>query len=132
MAQSTSRVQDGVDQIRSAVRRFDRQLRKLQRRVESRRKEFGKQITSRRKALERRAQKELTRVQRELSRRPIVKRAESLRADARSRLEHGVSSVLGSLPIATRGEIERIDRKLRALDRKLRELEKNQDVGAAA
>lgn len=128
MAQQTSRVQEGVDQIRTAVRSVDRQFRKIQRQVTTRRKALEKELTSRRKAIEKRAQREIARVQRELARQPLVKQAQkragSLRAEAQSRLEAGVSTFLDALPIATRGEIDRIDRKLRAIDRKLREMEK--------
>jgi len=70
----------------------------------------------------------------EIARQPLVKQAQkragSLRADAQSRLEAGVAGFLGALPLATKGEIDRIDRKLRAIDRKLREMEKT--AGSAA
>jgi chromosome segregation ATPase len=118
MAQHTSRVQEGVDQIRT-------QLRKLQRQVTSRRRALEKELTTRRKAFE----KELARVQKDLARQPLVKQAQkqagSLRAGAQSRLQAGVATFLDALPIATKGEIDRIDRKLRAIDRKLREMEKD-------
>ena len=101
---------------------------------DARRKALEKQVATRRKALERRAQKEIARVQKEIARQPLVKRAQkqadTLRAGAQSRLEAGVAGVLGAFPLATKGEIDRIDRKLRSIDRKLREMEKSQ--GAAA
>jgi hypothetical protein len=132
MAQQASVVRDGVDQLRTAVRRFDRQFRKIQRQVETRRKQLGREVVTRRKAIEKRAQRELARFQRELQRRPLVKRAESIRADATRQIERGVASFLGVLPIATRGELERIDKKLAGLSRKLRELEKAHGVAGEA
>jgi hypothetical protein len=127
MAQQTSRVQEGVDQIRTRIRRIQRQ-------VVTQRKAIEKQLSTRRKAIEKRAQKEIARVQKEIARQPLVKQAQkragSLRADAQSRLEAGVAGFLGALPLATKGEIDRIDRKLRAIDRKLREMEKT--AGTAA
>jgi hypothetical protein len=127
MAQQTSRVQEGVDQIRTRIRRIQRQ-------VVTQRKAIEKQLATRRKAIEKRAQKEIARVQKEIARQPLVKQAQrragSFRADAQSRLEAGVAGVLGALPLATKGEIDRIDRKLRAIDRKLREMEKT--AGTAA
>ena len=121
MAQQTSRVQEGVDQIRTRIRRIQRQ-------VTTRRKALEKELVTRRKALERRAQKEIARVQKEFARQPLVKQAQkragTLRAEAQNRLEAGVAGFLGALPLATKGEIDRIDRKLRAIDRKLREMEK--------
>jgi hypothetical protein len=128
MATQASRVQEGVDQLRTAVRRVDRQFRKLQREVSSRRKQLGKELASRRKAIEKRAQQQLARFQRELQKQPLVKRAETLRADATSRIQNGVASVLEAMPLATKGEIERIDRKIAALSRKLRDLEKGSEA----
>ena len=127
MAQQTSRVQEGVDQLRTRIRR-------LQRQVTTRRKALEKQLTTRRKAIEKRAQKEIARVQKEIARQPLVKQAQktagSLRAGAQSRFEAGVAGVLGVFPLATKGEIDRIDRKLRAIDRKLREMEKGSSRAA--
>jgi prophage DNA circulation protein len=121
MAQQTSRVQEGVDQLRTRIRRIQRQ-------VTTRRKALEKELTTRRKAIERRAQREIARVQKEIARQPLVKQAQktagSLRAGAQSRLEAGVAGVLNVFPLATKGEIDRIDRKLRSIDRKLREMEK--------
>ena len=132
MAKQASVVQEGVDQIRDAVRRADRELKKIQKRVETRRRSLAKQVTSRRRTIEKRAQKELDRLQKQIQRQPLVKRAEALRADAQERIERGVSTILGSLPIATRSEIERIDRKVSALGRKLKEIEKAQGGNAEA
>jgi len=114
MAQQTSRAQGGVEQIRSRIRR-------IQREVANRRKAFEKELTARRRTL----QKELARVQKQLARQPLVKRATALRADAQSRLEASVAGVLEVLPLATKAEIDRIDRKLRSIDRKLREMERS-------
>src|SRR5690606_7013251 len=110
------------------------ELRKLQRTVETRRKRLEKQIAARRRAFEKRAQKELDRLQKEWRQQPLVKRASALGSEARTRLGEGVASVVESLPIATRSEVERIERKLRSLDRKLREIEKarSSDTSAAA
>ena len=117
MAQQQNRVQEGVAQIRTAVRTVDRRFRKLQRQVSTRRRQ-------------------LARVQKEITRQPLVKQAQkragSLRAEAQSRLEAGVASFFEAFPIATRSEIERIDRKLRSIDRKLRELEKSQGASSEA
>jgi hypothetical protein len=121
MAQQTSRVQEGVDHLKTRIRRFQRQ-------VTTRRKALERELAARRRALERRAQREIARVQKEIARQPLVKQAQktagSLRAGAQSRLEAGVAGFLGAFPLATKGEIDRIDRKLRAIDRKLREMEK--------
>ena len=132
MAKQASVVQDGVDQIRQAVRRADRELKKIQKQVEARRRRLAKEVTTRRRTIEKRAQRELERLQKQIQSQPLVKRAEALRADAQTRLGRGVSTILESLPIATRSEIERIDRKVSALGRKLKEIEKAQGGSAEA
>lgn len=122
MAQQTRSVQGSVEQLRTRIRR-------LQREVATQRKALEKELTTRRRAIEKRAQKEFARARKELVSQPLVKRADSLRAGAQSRLEAGVAGLLDALPLASKAEIARIDRKLRSIDRKLREMERS--AGAA-
>ena len=82
--------------------------------------------------IEKRAQRELGRLQKQIQKQPIVKRAEALRVDASERIERGVSSFFDVLPIATKSDVERIDRKVSALGRKLKEIEKGQGASAEA
>jgi molecular chaperone GrpE (heat shock protein) len=131
MAQAT-RVEEGVAQLRTAVRRVDQRFRRLRRQVEHRRRELEKQIEAQRKATWRRARRELMRFRRELGKQPLLKRADALRADATSRFQAGVSGFLDALPIATKRDVERIDRRVAALGRKLRDLEKASGVSHAA
>ena len=132
MAKQANVVQDGVDQVREAVRRVDQGFRRIQKQVETRRRRLAKEVTSRRRLIEKRAQKELGRLQKEIQKQPLVKRAEALRAGATERIEGVVSTFLDALPIATKAEIERIDRKVSALGRKLKEMEKGQGGSAEA
>jgi hypothetical protein len=132
MAKQASVVSEGVDQIRQVVRRADREIKRLQKQVESRRRRLAKEVTTRRRGIEKRAQRELERLQKQIQRQPLVKRAEALRADATERIERSVTSLLGALPLATKSEIERIDRKVSALGRKLKEIEKAQGSSEAA
>jgi len=124
MAKQASVVQDGVDQVREAVRRVDEGFRRIQKQVETRRRRLAKEVTSRRRLIEKRAQRELGRIQKQIQKQPIVKRAEALRADATGRIEGAVSTFLDVLPIATKSDVERIDRKVSALGRKVKEMEK--------
>ena len=132
MAKQANVVQDSVDQVREAVRRVDQGFRRIQKQVETRRRRLAKEVTSRRHLLEKRAQRELGRIQKQIQKQPIVKRAEALRADASERIERGVSTFLDVLPIATKSDVERIDRKVSALGRKLKEMEKAQGGSAEA
>ena len=132
MAKQANVVQDGVEQVREAVRRVDQGFRRIQKQVETRRRRLAKEVTSRRRLIEKRAHKELGRIQKQIQQQPLVKRAEALRAGATERIEGAVSSFLDVLPIATKAEIERIDRKVSALGRKLKEMEKGQGASADA
>jgi len=128
--QQASVVQDGVDQIKQVVRRADRELKKIQKQVESRRRTLAKEVTTRRRLIEKHAQRGIANIQKQSQ--PLLKRAEALRADATERIERGVTSILDVLPIASKSEIERIDRKVAALGRKLKEIEKAQGGSQAA
>lgn len=132
MAKQANVVQDGVEQVREAVRLVDQGFRRIQKQVESRRRRLAKEVTSRRRVIEKRAQRELGRIQKQIQSQPIVKRAEALRAGASERIERGVSTFLDALPIATKSDVERIDRKVSALGRKLKEMEKGQGASAEA
>jgi hypothetical protein len=128
MAQQ-SLVETGVERVRSAVTGANRRLQKLQRQIDARRKTVEKELGARRRKLEQRTQKEVSRLVSQAQRLPLVKRAASLGEDVSRQLETGVETVLGVFQIASRGEVERLDRKLNQIARKLRELEK--DAGAA-
>jgi len=114
MAQSTSLVQDGLDRVRSVVKSVDKEFQRVQKRVTAQRKQIEKRTT-------RQVGKTLAQI-REL---PLVQRAESLRSEATQRLEASVEGVLAALQIASKGDLEKIDRKLSQLTRKLREIEKS-------
>lgn len=118
MAQQ-SLVETGIDRVRSAVNQATRRIQKLQ-----------KQVDTRRRKLEQRAQKEVARLVGQAQKLPLVRRAAALRDDASRQIETGFETILGSLQIASRGEVERLDRKLGQLSRKLREIEKGAEETA--
>ncbi len=129
MAQQTL-VETGVEQVRSAVRLANRRLLKLQKEIDGRRKAVTKELQTRRRKLEQRTGKEVARLVSRAQQLPLVKRATVLRDSAGQQLEAGVETVLGAFQIASRSEVERLDRKLAQVSRKLRELEKG--AGASA
>ena len=125
MAQQTL-VESAVDNVRSAVKVANRRLQKLQKELDGRRKTVEKELTTRRRRIEQRTQREVARLVARAEKLPLVKQATSLYGDASQKLEAGVETVLGALQIASRSEVERLDRKLAQVSRKLRELEKGQ------
>lgn len=112
MAQA-SFLQNGFDRFENAFRSLEKDVRRLQQRAEKRRKD-----------LERRAERRVKRIQTELRKNPVVKRADALRDDATKAVGDGVESVLSGLGVATQSDLSRLDRKVSQLSRKLRELEK--------
>jgi hypothetical protein len=129
MAQRSTLVQDGLQRVRTAAESLDHRFRLLQKRLDAQRKSFEKRIESQRKTIERRTQRQVERLLARLRESKLAHRAETLRVDAAQRLETGASALLGALQIASKGDLDRIDRKLSQLTRKLKDIEKN---GAAA
>ncbi len=123
MSEQVNFVQEGVDRFNAAFERIDGERLRLQKQIRARRKSFEKQITSGRRDFEKRTRKQVKRLRTELRRYPAVKRAERLQADARRQIEERVDRFLALLPIASRSELERIDRKLDRISRKLKEME---------
>ncbi len=121
MAQQVSFVEDSIDRVQSAVHSVEDEFERLQ-------KQFGK----RRKQFEREAQKRVKQIRTEIRKQPLVKRAESLRGDARKQIETGVETILATLQIASRGEVQRLDRKLGQINRKLSQLEKGKPHNGAS
>ncbi len=108
-------VRDGLDRVRSAVSSIDREW-----------KQVNRQVSRRRKAIERQTQRQMTRFVSQLQRNPWLSRAQTLAGDAQRQIEAGIGTVLGSLRIASRSDLERIDRQLARIARRLHEIEKKE------
>lgn len=126
MAEQASFVQEGVDRFReafdSAVDSLD--LQRVQRQLAQRRKRIEKQLSSSRRQWEKRTRQELKKVRTELRKNSFVKRVQSLQKDVADQIESGVDSLLSTLRIASKADVDRIDRKLGQLNRKLKDLER--------
>lgn len=127
-----SLVQEGVDRLNDAFQSIDDEFQRVQRRVNTRRRTLEKELSSRRKKVEKRTRKQLNRFQSELRKSPVYKRAKSLRRDAARQIESGLDSFLGALQIASRSDVERLDRKLSTIGRRLKEIEKARTTNGAA
>ena len=105
-------IQEGIDRVESAFGNLEKEYKRLQKRAEKRRKDF-----------EKRAEKEFKRVRTEIRKNPVVKRAETLRNETRKSVQGQVDQLLGGLRIATRADVQKLDRKITQLNKKLRELQ---------
>ncbi|HEY8155988.1 MAG TPA: hypothetical protein VII72_17800 [Myxococcota bacterium] len=124
MTEQTSFVNEGVERVTSVFRSLDGELRRVQKQLQTRRKSFEKQLASGRRDIEKQTRKQVKRLQTELKKNPLLKRAQTLRGEATSQIDSAVERVLGALQIATKNDLERIDRKLSVLTRKLKDLDR--------
>lgn len=130
MAQRTSRTngtrpfQAAVDRIEKEFGSLQKQLRSQGRTLEKRIEKGRREIASRGRRIETRGRKQVKSLLSDVRKTDAYKRARSLRKDAEKRLESGVESVLATLQIASKSDLQRIDRKLRKLNKKLDEIEK--------
>ena len=113
MTEYTEVAEETADRVQSMFRSVEEEFEKLQQRVTDRREEFEKS-----------AQKRLDRMGKEVRRSPLYKRAQTLRKDATRQIEKNVDTVLGSLNIATRSDIKKLDRKLNKIRKDLSERDK--------
>jgi hypothetical protein len=130
MADQASLMQEGVDRFREAFESLD--LDRVQRRLAQRRKRIEKQLASGRKTWERRTRKQVRRVQTELRKNSLVKRVQELQKDAARQIESTVDGMLSTLRIASRRDVDRLDRKLGQISRKLKDLERTRRTNGEA
>ena len=140
--QKANIVEDGIDRVQSAFESVEDEFEKVQKRVDRGRKDFEKRVRSsrkdidkgtkkfqkrleeRREKFEKQAEKRVKSVQKELRKYSLYRLLEELADDATKRVESGIDSLLGGLQIATRADIQRLDKKLNSINRKLKALDK--------
>ncbi|HKX46846.1 MAG TPA: phasin family protein [Planctomycetota bacterium] len=124
MATRASIVEEGLDRVQAAFQSVEDEVLKLQKQLEHRTEEFSK-----------RADLRFKRIQKELRKNKVVQRAEArfedlrTRADKRrreleSRFETQIETVLGTFQIASKSQVEKLDRKLNRISRRLSALDK--------
>jgi transposase len=124
MAEQTNLVQEGVDRFNAAFESLGDEVDRLQRQMKSRRKSIEKQLTDRRKRIEKRTRKQVDRIESELRKSPVMKRLQRLRKDVVHQIESRVDSVMDAVPIATKSDLKRVERRISQLSRKLKDLER--------
>jgi hypothetical protein len=139
MADQTSFVRDGIERVSTAFERLPDELQRVQREIQKRRRTFERQLAGGRRDLgkrtreiEKRTRRQVQHVRSELGRLPLTRRIEQLRGEAERVAVRGVDLVLGALQIASKQDLDRIDRKLVQVSRKLREMERSRGNGRSA
>jgi len=110
--QQVSFFQEGVDRFRDAVGSIEYEFERVQKDLRTRRRSLEKQFGRRAK-----------RLSKDLRKNPALKQVETLRKRATVQIEQSVDGVLSLLQIASKHDVQRIDRKLSQLNRRLRELD---------
>ena len=132
MADQVSLVQEGVDRLSDAFHSIDDEFQRVQKELSTRRRAVKRQLDSRRKSVEKRTRTELNRLQSELKKSPFVKRAQAIRKNLTKELESSVDSLLGRIRVASKSDVERIDKKLATVNRHLKEIEKARKTNGAS
>jgi hypothetical protein len=132
MAEEASIVQDSVDRINEAFRSIDGEFQRVQKDLSGRRESIEKRLKKSRKSIEKQSRKEVGRLRAEFRKNSVVKRAESIRKDVNKQLETGMDNILGLFQIASRSDMNRIDRKLSALGRRIKEIENSPKANRSA
>ena len=118
--------------INEAVQFLDDEFQRVQRELNERRKSLEEEFASKRKTVEKRTRKELKRIQSELKKNPIVKRADAVRKDVTKEVETRVDSLLGLMQVASRSDVQRINKKLTTLTKRLKAIEDSRKTNGSS
>ena len=132
MAEHGTRNEARESRINEAVQFVDDEFQRVQKELNTRRKSLEQEFATRRKTVEKRTRKELKRIQSELKKNPIVKRADSVRKDVSKQVETRVDAVLRLMQVASRSDVQRINKKLTTLNRRLKAIEDSRKTNGSA
>jgi hypothetical protein len=139
MSEQASIVQEGIDRFRDAFGNLEDELERVQKQIRTRRRKIEKQLDANRSAIEKRIssgrrdlERRTRRIREEVRKNRAFQRLEGIRKDATRRYEEGVESVLALLQIASKGDLQRIDRKISQLAKKLKEMEQQKKANGQA
>jgi hypothetical protein len=132
MAEHETLSEERESRINEAVQFIDDEFQRVQKELGARRKSLEKEFESKRKTVEKRTRKELKRIQSELKKNPIVKRADAVRKDVTKQVETRVDSLLGLMQVASRSDVQRINKKLTTLNRRLKAIEDSRKTNGSS
>ena len=132
MAEHETLSETHESRINETVQFFDDEFQRVQKELSTRRKSLEKEFATKRKTVKRRTRKELKRIQSELKKNPIVKRADAVRKDVTKQVETRVDSLLGLIQVASRSDVQRINKKLTTLTRRLKAIEDSRKTNGSS
>jgi len=113
-----------VDRFDTARERIDTEVQRVQKELRRGRKRLEKQISSGRKNFEKQTRKQVRQLRGDIEKNPVIQGIERARDEAGRQIEGALETVLGALQIASKGDVNRIDRKLTKLTKKLKDMER--------
>ncbi|MCH2169259.1 hypothetical protein MK489_00630 [Myxococcota bacterium] len=127
MSEQVDFVQDGINRFNDAYRSVDEGVKHLQQRLEAGRKTVEREIDTRRKLFEEQTRGQIEQIQGHA----VVQRVLSIKSDTTRQIETSIQSLLDLFDIASKSDIQRVDKKLKQLNRKLRDLEQAKTTNGA-
>jgi hypothetical protein len=125
MTESEATTETTESRINEAVQFVDDEFQRVQKDLNARRKSLEQEFAAKRKTVEKRARKEFKRIESEFMKNPIVKRADAVRKDVSKQVEARVDAFLGRMQVASRSDVQRINRKLTTINRRLKAIEES-------
>ena len=109
-----------AERFDNARERIDEEISRVQKEIQSRRKRLEKQLTSSRKSFEKQTRKQVKQIRKS----SLVQQFEKASDEAGRQIENALEGILGALQIASKGDVDRIDRKLNKLTKRLKDIER--------
>ena len=128
----TSIVDEGRERLNAARDRIDEEIQRVQQDLNGRRKRLEKQFAKNRKSFEKQTRKQVRELQRDLRKNSVVKGLEKWRGQAESQIGETVERVLGTIGLASRDDLGRVERKLARINKRLTQIERGQAHGGTS
>jgi SMC interacting uncharacterized protein involved in chromosome segregation len=109
-----------TDRFETARGRVEEEIERVQKQIQTRRKQLEKQLNASRKDFEKQTRKQV----RELRKSPVVKDLTKFADEANRQIEGAFETVLAALQIASKHDVDRIDRKLTKINKRLKDIER--------
>jgi len=103
----------GFDRFNETLRSLDDQLQELRDRFDTRRKKVETELRKRRE-----------RIEEDLRESSVFQRADTVRKDVGERVERGRDQLYGVFGLASKAEVQKLNRKLNSISKKVNELAK--------
>lgn len=116
MAESVAESQSGIDRFNETLRSLDEEIQELRERVDRGRQRVETEV-----------RKRADQVRTDIQASDVYRRVEQLRKDLEDQLQRGRSQIYDAVGIATKADVEKLNRKLNQLSRKLSDLAKESD-----